>query len=88
MFELVYKQVMPPIQPYMGQNLTVQGLKIEGTQTSKKRAPGRCKTQKLSNPLQLRLLLPNKLRLYDEHNRLEDRTRASKKGPNKSARGM
>lgn len=29
MFELVYKQNIPPAQPYMGQNLIVRGTKIE-----------------------------------------------------------
>lgn len=31
MFELVYKQNIPPAQPYMGQNLIVRGIKIENS---------------------------------------------------------
>ena len=42
MFELVYKQIIPPAQPYMGQNLIVRGIKIESpnkTKQDKKKIP-------------------------------------------------
>lgn len=49
MFELVYKQIIPPTQPYTGQNLTVRGVKIEHSKTKYKRNPANLKKQKCSH---------------------------------------
>lgn len=49
MFELVYKQIIPPTQPYTGQNLTVRGVKIEHPKTKNKRKPANMKKQKCSH---------------------------------------
>lgn len=49
MFELAYKQIIPPVQPYMGQNLVVRGSKIEDGRFKKKSFVSKPKKRKLSN---------------------------------------
>lgn len=48
MFELVYKQNIPPAQPYMGQNLIVRGTKIETGCRANKADKKRQKNRKIS----------------------------------------
>lgn len=61
MFELAYKQVTPPTQPYMGQNLTLRGVKLENSKTKyNKRKPVKTKKRKLSQPTPTRVLCAEK----------------------------
>lgn len=70
MFELVYKQIIPPPQPYMGQNLIVRGTKIENSNKLKneKKKPAKQPRNKSSNGIRLEkysdklILVRNRLR--------------------------
>lgn len=56
MFELVYKQIIPPPQPYMGQNLVVRGIKVENsvrTKTEKRKPSAKPTRGKSSNGIRL-----------------------------------